>query len=562
LNLGEKTNYQISPDGTYLSFLAPYHNRLNIFVQKRGTGKATRITSVIDRDIRNYVWKNNNQLVYFRATNGDENAHLFSVDRQGQIVRDLTPFAGVRIKLADELKDDNQEMLIGMNKRDKKVFDIYRINVISGDMKMVLQNPGNIVDVLADHTGNVRVAIATEGTYRSVLYRDTESVPFKKLLTTNFKDDFSPVLFSFDNKFLYALSNVNRDKKALVAYDPQNMKETAVLFEHSEFDAGGLSHSRKRKVVTAASYTSWKKERFFLDDQFQKMVERLEKMLSGYEVIIADHTKNEDLFIVRTYSDRSLGAYYLYDTTNNTLTKLADISPWLPEDKLAPMKPITYTSRDGLTIHGYLTVPNGVTPKNISVVVNPHGGPWARDSWGYNPEVQFLANRGYAVFQVNFRGSTGYGKNFWQRSFKQWGKTMQDDVSDGVAWLIEQDIADPKRIAIYGGSYGGYATLAGLAFTPDLYACGVDYVGVSNLFTFLKTIPAYWKLELEILYAQVSNPEKDKKLFEEESPVFHVDKIKAPLFIAQGRNDPRVNINESDQMVAALKNVVSPFNIW
>ena len=217
------------------------------------------------------------------------------------------------------------------------------------------------------------------------------------------------------------------------------------------------------------------------------------------------------------------------------------------------MKPITYTARDGLTIHGYLTLPQGLKHKNLPVVVNPHGGPWYRDSWGFNPELQFLANRGYAVLQMNFRTSTGYGREFWEAGFKQWGLAIQDDISDGVQWLIEEGIADPERVGIYGGSYGGYCTLAGLAFTPDLYACGVDYVGISNIFTWLKGFPAYWKPLLDVMYEMIGDPEKDKDLLERGSPIFHVDKIKAPLFIAQGANDPRVPKAESDQMVEALK---------
>jgi dipeptidyl aminopeptidase/acylaminoacyl peptidase len=263
--------------------------------------------------------------------------------------------------------------------------------------------------------------------------------------------------------------------------------------------------------------------------------------------------KAEDKFIVRTYNDRTLGAYYFYDLSSDKIDKITGLSPWLDDKVLANMKPIEYRSRDGLTIHGYLTLPINSESKNLPVVINPHGGPWARDSWGYDSEVQFLANRGYAVLQMNFRGSLGYGRKFWEASFKQWGKKMQDDISDGAEWLIKEGIADPKRIAIYGGSYGGYAVLAGLCFTPDLYCCGIDYVGVSNLFTLLETIPPYWKPLLEMEYEMLGHPEKDKDLFREISPVFHAENIKVPLFIAQGANDPRVNKNESDQMVEAMK---------
>jgi dipeptidyl aminopeptidase/acylaminoacyl peptidase len=266
--------------------------------------------------------------------------------------------------------------------------------------------------------------------------------------------------------------------------------------------------------------------------------------------------KKEDVFIIRTYSDRSLGAYYIYDKNTDKLDKIVEVSPWIDENEMAKVYPISYQSRDGLTIAGYLTLPKGYTmetAKNLPVVVNPHGGPWARDGWGFNPEVQFLANRGYAVLQMNFRGSTGYGKKFWEASFKKWGLEMQDDITDGTLWLIEKGIADPDRIAIYGGSYGGYATLMGLVKEPELYAAGVDYVGVSNMFTFMKTIPPYWEPLLDMFYEMVGNPVTDSLALRAVSPVFHTDKIVAPLFVAQGRNDPRVNVDESDQMVEAMQ---------
>jgi dipeptidyl aminopeptidase/acylaminoacyl peptidase len=272
-----------------------------------------------------------------------------------------------------------------------------------------------------------------------------------------------------------------------------------------------------------------------------------------YEIIITSQNKNEDKFLVRTISDRSLGASYFYDATKKEITKIAERAPWLNENEMCEMKPIVYKAKDGLMIHGYLTLPSGVEAKNLPVVINPHGGPWARDEWGWNAEVQFLANRGYAVLQMNFRGSTGYGRNFWVASFKQWGLSMQQDITDGVEYLVKEGIADPKRVAIYGASYGGYATLAGITSTPELYACAVDYVGVSNLFTFMETIPPYWKPFLNMMHEMVGDPKKDSTLMHDASPVYFVDKIKCPLFIAQGANDPRVNKAESDQVVEALK---------
>lgn len=264
-------------------------------------------------------------------------------------------------------------------------------------------------------------------------------------------------------------------------------------------------------------------------------------------------TRDETKYIVAAYNDRTPGSRYIYDANNDTLDKLADINPALPEEDMATVQPVTYQSRDGLTIHGYLTLPVGRDPKRLPCIVNPHGGPWLRDSWGFNAEAQFLANRGYCVLQMNFRGSTGYGRRFWEASFGQWGLRMQDDITDGVHWLIDQGIADPARIAIYGGSYGGYATLAGIVSTPDLYAAAVDYVGVANLLTFMNTIPPYWKPMLTKMHSMVGNPEVDRERLEATSPALNADRIKTPLFIAQGAHDPRVNKDESDQMVAALR---------
>lgn len=549
----EKTHFLISPNGKFVSFLAPYNERLNIFVQETGTGTTRRITEVTERDIYNYFWGNDKTIIYLRDNAGDENYHFFSVNIESGMNRDLTPFEGVRANLVDKLEDFDSEILIEMNKRNSEVFDVYRLNIETGEMKLAAENPGNISGWVTDHEGKIRAALTTDGVNNSLLFRETEKDEWRIIITTDFKESIVPLFFTFDNSYLYASSNIGRDKSAIIKYDIKNAKELEVIFEHPDVDVYYMSYSRKRKVLTAISYDTWKRERFFLDEQTKQIYEKLQSMLGKYEISVADKDDNEEKYIIRTYSDRSLGANYLYDKNADLLTKISDVSPWINEDEMAEMKPVTYNSRDGLTINGYLSLPPGKEHKHLPVVINPHGGPWARDYWGFNPEIQFLVNRGYAVLQMNFRGSVGFGRKFWECSFKQWGRTMQNDISDGVNWLIDQGIADPKRIAIYGGSYGGYAVLAGLVYTPDLYAAGVDYVGVSNLFTFMNSIPSYWKPYLETLYEMVGHPEKDKELLEESSPVFHVDKIKAPLFIAQGKMDPRVNINESDQMVEALK---------
>lgn len=553
----EKSSYQISPNGEYYSYMAPFENRMNIFIQKRGAEEATRLTSETDRDIAGYFWPNNEQILYVKDDGGNENYKLFGVNIDGSNPICFTDFENVRTQIIDDLPDIPNEVIIGMNKRSPQVFDPYRLNLENGEMEMLAENPGNIQGWMFDHAGKLRIAFAiVDGVNTSLMYRETEKDEWKDVLTTSFKESMSPSFFTFDNKNVIGTSNLGRDKSVVVEFDIAKGKEVKVLYENKDYDVSDVSYSRKRKVITAASYTSWKRERHFFDKETEKLFKRLEKDLGDYEIAITATNKEETVYVVRTYSDRSLGAYYIYDMNTDKLDKIVDVSPWIDENEMASVTPIEYKSRDGLTIHGYLTLPKGLdmkTARNLPVVVNPHGGPWARDGWGFNPEIQFLANRGYAVLQMNFRGSTGYGKAFWESSFKKWGREMQDDITDGTQWLIEQGIADPKRIAIYGGSYGGYATLMGLVKEPKLYAAGVDYVGVSNMFTFMKTIPPYWEPLLEMFYEMVGNPQSDSLMLREVSPVFAVDKIEAPLFIAQGANDPRVNKDESDQMVEAMK---------
>jgi len=551
----ESTGYQLSPDGKHLAYVAPFKSRMNIHVKALDTGEVTRITKVEDRDISGFVWANDNRVLYTRDFGGDENFHILASNIDGSNDVDLTPFDGVRAQFIDELPDDETYVIVGLNKRNPALFDPYRLNVNTGELEMIAENPGNITGWMTDHNGALRIAIATDGVNSSILYRKTEADAFENIITTNFKETLSPLFFTFDNQHVYAVSNLGRDKMAIITYDIEQNKEIEEIFSHPEVDVMDMSYSRKNKKLSQIFYNTWKRQYHFLSDEREQLQRRLEKDLEG-EIVIVSNNKEEDILLIRTYSDRSLGSYFLYKKADDSLSKISDVSPWLPENQLAEMRPVQYQSRDGLTIHGYLTLPIGVEPKELPIIVNPHGGPWVRDSWTFNPEVQFLANRGYGVLQMNYRGSTGYGRKFWEASFKKWGLEMQDDITDGVNWLIEQGIANKDRVAIYGGSYGGYATLAGITITPDIYACAVDYVGVSNLFTFMETIPPYWEPYLAMLHEMVGNPddEADKKRMTATSPVFLVDKIKTPLLIAQGAKDPRVAQAESDQMVEALRN--------
>lgn len=554
----EKIDYQVSPDGTYFSFMAPYENRLNLFVQKIGSDTTIRITSETERDITASMWAGNNRILFIKDTGGDENYQLYGVNIDGTDLKSYTNFPNVRTTIIDPLRKIDSLVIIGMNKRNPQVFDPYRLNLNTGELTLLAENPGNIQGWMTDHDGKLRVANAiVDGVNNQILYRETEDQPFQPVLTTNFKETVSFAVFTPDNKMVYALTNIGRDKTALVLMDPKTCEEKEVLYMNDKYDISDLNYSEKKNRLTVVACEGHKDMiRHYFDKEEEEIRYSLEAQLPGYNVGVTSMSKDENIRMIYAGNDRTYGTYYLYNVKENKLTKVADIAPWIKEEEMCAMNPITYTSRDGLTIEGYLTLPKGYTmenAKNLPVVVNPHGGPWIRDSWGYNPEVQFLASRGYAVLQMNFRASTGYGRKFTELGYKQWGQTMQNDITDGVKWLIKEGIADPKRVAIYGASYGGYATLAGVTFTPDLYACAVDYVGVSNLLSFMNTIPPYWKPLLDMMHEMIGDPETDKEMMEKYSPVFHVDQIKAPLFIAQGANDPRVNKAESDQMVEALK---------
>lgn len=553
----EMSSFQLSPNGEYISYMKPWEdgNRMmNVYVRKINSDEEIRLTSASKRSLYGYGWLNDERIAYVQDQGGDENIHIYAVDIDGKNDIDLTPFENIQARITDDLEDDPNYILVSINKRNERIHDVYRLNVNTGEMEMIAENPGNISGWMTDNSGKLRIATTSDGVNSSLLYRDKESDKFRTILTTNFKESVSPLYFTFDDQELYVSSNRGRDKSAIYKFDLNEAKEYELIFEHDQVDVYGLMRSKKRKKITGVSYTTDKRQTHFFDDWRENLQMKLETKLKGVEVAISDLSKDESKAIIITYSDRSRGTYYFYDIEKDNLKKLADLSPWLKEEDMAFMKPISYKSRDGLIIPGYLTLPLNYKEGNkIPVVVNPHGGPWARDNWGFDSQVQFLANRGYAVLQMNFRGSVGYGREFWEKSFKQWGKTMQDDITDGVNWLIEEGIADPDRIGIYGASYGGYATLAGLAFTPDLYACGVDYVGVSNIFTLLETLPPYWELGRQMMYEMIGNPETEQELLREASPLFHIDNIKAPLFVAQGANDPRVKQAESDQIVEALK---------
>ena len=553
-----KTAFCISPDGKYISYLGPVETRLNIFVQPvDGSSSPIQVTSETDRDISHYFWKNDNTLLYIKDSGGDENFKLFAINKDGGGKRDLTPEKNVRIEIIDELRDFPDEVIIAMNKNNPALFEPYRINIKTGEKKQLAENKDmtNPVTIWkADNKGQLRLAVSVEkGTKTHLLYRSSENEPFTSIITSDWKDMVEPLFFDEENKFIYALSNLNRDKAALVKIDPQNAQEPEIIFEHPDVDIMYAERSPKKHKLISSYYATDKKHIEFYDEGLKRIHEELENKFPGSDIYFNSYDDAEKNIIVRTYNDHSPGDFYLFKVDDNSIMHLATINPNIKPAEMCSMEAVSFYSRDSLKINGYLTFPNGGIKKNLPTVILVHGGPMARDYWGYRADVQLLASRGYAVYQINFRGSWGYGKKYAVSGFKEWGKKMQNDITDGVQWLIDEGIADKNNIAIYGASYGGYAALAGAAFTPETYVCAIDYVGPSNLFTLLNNLPSYWEPEKEMMYEMIGHPVKDSILLYEASPVFHADNIKIPMFIAQGANDPRVKRLESEQMVDALR---------
>jgi dipeptidyl aminopeptidase/acylaminoacyl peptidase len=551
----ERVAFAISPDGKNLSYLKLINKKQELFIESLESGKARQVTQLDEHVIGYYSWVSDNELIYYKETqDNNKQSSVFIIDKTGGNERQLNENEKSRLRVLKDQLIDNKYLLVSSNKRDSTVFDVYRLNVRNGKMEMAVKNPGNITDWITDAKGQLRLAISSDGVNEKLLYRENESQPFTAIQTNSFTTTIKPISFSeTEPDVIYAISNMNRDKNALVELNCKTGKETKVLFAHDTLNVVDAQYSRSKKRMGFVICETWKKEKFYLDDTVKAFYNKLDKLLPGTEYRIFDRDKNENLFIVRTFTDKNPGSYYLYFANKGQIKKLSDFNSSLKEQDLAEMKPISYTSRDGLKINGYLTLPINKTPKHLPVVVLPHNGPGSRNTWGYNPEVQLLANRGYAVFQINYRGSSGYGKAFMTAGYKQWGGKINNDINDGVKWLISQEIADPKRVAIYGTGLGGYIALNSVFSSPGMYACAASNSGVINLFSYLKSIPPYLKSNLQMYYTIVGNPVTDVEYMRQVSPVFHSEKFNVPLFVAQSTNDPRINSGEVVQFVKELK---------
>lgn len=555
----ERTSPRLSPDGKYLAYIAPDDNNvLQVWLRTVGQEDDRKLTADQKRGIRIFFWTYNaDQLMYMQDSDGDENFHLYLVNIQSNIVRDLTPFQGVKAQPIGLDPNFPDLALVALNLNNPQKFDVYRINLNNGAVDFDSDNPGNILGWTADSEFQIRAATAsTQDGGFDLLFRETIDKEWEILRHWGPDEEGGPVSFSADNKTLYIEGNHDANAQRLIAFDLATRQEN-VIAEDPQYDVGDVMIQPITRVIQAISFYKDKQEWTILDESIAEDFEAIEKVHPG-EFSISSRDLADKNWLVAYMTDNGPVYYYAYNRDSKNSTFLFSNQPKLDGLQLASMEPISYQARDGLTIYGYLTKPVGIPAENLPTVLLVHGGPWARDFWGYDPEAQWLANRGYAVLQVNFRGSTGYGKDFLNAGNREWAAKMHDDLIDAVNWLVEKGISDRNKIAIMGGSYGGYATLVGLTFTPDVFACGVDIVGPSNLITLLQSIPPYWEPLKASMYHRIGNMETEEEFLKSRSPLYFIDRIKKPLLIGQGANDPRVKQAESDQIVEAMQKANLP----
>jgi dipeptidyl aminopeptidase/acylaminoacyl peptidase len=563
----EISGAQISPDGKFIAFVKPFKGTRNIWVKRTEEpfDAAKPITNDKSRPVTQYFWSRDGKYILFvQDKAGDENYLVYAVNpaespAAGQDVpaaRNLTDAKGVRAMIYAVPRTEPDTMYIGLNDRDAAWHDLYKVKISTGERMMVRKNTERITNWIFDLKGQLRLATrAADNGDTEVLRVDDNG--FTKVYSCSVFESCGVIRYHKDGQRVYFWTNKgNIDLARLELFDPPTGKEELVESDPmNRVDFDNAIFSEVSDDLIATSYEDERTRIYWKDKAFEADYKLLQKKLPGREITFVSGTKDERLFLILANSDTEPGERYLFDRDTKKLTLQYRTREKLNRDYLAPMTAVRYKSSDGLEIPAYLTLPKGIPAKNLPAIVVPHGGPWGRDSWGYNSIAQFLANRGYAVLMPNFRASTGYGKKFLDAGNNEWGQKMQDDVTWGAKYLISQGIADPKRIGIMGGSYGGYATLAGVTFTPDLYAAAVDIVGPSNLVTLLETIPPYWESIRKLFSVRMGDPATaaGKAQLERQSPLNHATKIKTPLLVIQGANDPRVNKREADQIVIALR---------
>jgi dipeptidyl aminopeptidase/acylaminoacyl peptidase len=561
--------FQLSPDGENLGVLAPVEGRMNLVIINLKDRKPVLVTGEKDQDIRGFMWTNNNRLLFFMDKDGNESFGIFAVNKDASKFRVLAEPVESQVNqgrrnieitaVLDPLIDDDDHVLVTNNKRRSAYSDVYKMNVNTGRKRLVMRNPGDLTGWFTDWEGNIFGAGYADGLYTGVKLYNPETEKFEEKTRFRFDEpSFSPAYFKEDMIHGYAQSTINpdgsaRDKAALFEFNLDTMELGNLVYEHDTVDCCGVIGNRELKDIIGVAHMVGKPEVVYLNEVWKARMDGINQALPDTMNNLSSMDRAETIGIVTASNSTQPPRYFLFDMEKGSLEPLPSSMPWIKSETMAEMKPITFKARDGLTLHGYLTLPQGSDGKNLPLIVNPHGGPWARDGWGFNPETQFLANRGYAVIQVNFRGSTGFGRAHQDKADKQWGQAMQNDVSDALQWAIDEGIADEDRVCIYGGSYGGYATMAGLTFTPDLYQCGINYVGVTSLPLLFETMPTSWDVQRAMMIERVGDYDNNREFLEEWSPTNHADKIQVPVFMAYGLRDPRVDIEHAFEMEKAMK---------
>jgi dipeptidyl aminopeptidase/acylaminoacyl peptidase len=539
-----------------LAYGAPVDGVLNVWVKTIGKPDDRPVTRDTDRGIQMYLWAAESQhILYLQDQAGNENWHLYSVNLETDEIRDLTPYEGVQVYVVEWDKHFPDDLLVAMNKDNPELHDVYHLNVPTGEIRLVAKNPGNVSDWVTDRRMTVRGAMmpTSDGGF-DLMVRESETGEWGRLLTFDSENSMTswPLGFTKDGRYLYMQDSRDANSTRLVKIDAHTGERVKVIAEDPLYDVHSIMIDQDTYEPQAVLFNRARLDWVVLDDSIRDDIASIRKIADG-DFVINSRDSEDRTWIIRFNRDDGPVAYYAYDRHSGEATFLFFTRPWLNRYELARMEPVAYTSRDGLTIHGYVTYPPRSDRANLPMVLNVHGGPWWRNSWGYDPEAQWLANRGYACLQVNFRGSSGYGKKHLNAGDREWGGKMHDDLIDGVDWAIAEGIADPERIAIYGGSYGGYAALVGATFTPDVFCCAVDLVGPCNLITFIQSLPAYWQPVIDMWHKRVGDPETDAEFLRSRSPIFRVDRIRIPMLIAQGANDVRVKQAESEQIVEAMK---------
>lgn len=556
---------RISPDGRYLAFLRPYETTRNIWIKPIDSPfeQAQPLTTQQNRPVSSFFWSRDSKFVLFILDEaGDENFNIYAMEPESAgeepipDARNLTNLKGVRVLIYHICRKDPDKMFIGINDRDPAWHDLYQLEISTGNLTLINENMGRYVNWIFDWEDQLRMAVKNREDGTGELWLLDGEKP-RMMLDWSVLDAVSPLFFDKNNQSLYLISNKgeNVNLSTLFLMDiPGGAIHLIERDPENKVDFGGISVSEISKEIVSTSYTDERTRRYFKKEEYREMYESISSKYPDHEVSFYSPTLDENLWLVSIYSDIDPGTVFLYTKRQGSLEMQYKNRPEIPREALSPMTSIRYSSSDRLEIQAYLTLPKGLKPEKLPLIVMPHGGPWVRDYWGYSGYVQFLANRGYAVLQPNFRISTGFGKRFLNAGNRQWGEKMQDDLTWGVKYLIEKGIADKDRIGIFGGSYGGYATLAGLAFTPEVYACGVSFVGPSNLITLLESIPPYWEAGRKMFHVRMGDPttEEGREQLIRQSPLHSAHKIKSPLMVVQGQNDPRVKKAESDQIVSAL----------